>query len=202
MSLRLLLLLSYPALAHGAVATGSRPLMALALSVLVIVATWPRTGAHSGPRWLAFVIAEAAVLVLALLGQGLWPMAALSLALPGVVLLGFARSLRRGETPLITLMAARIHRPLPPELLGYTRHLTQLWAAIIAVLMAVEIALLLWSTPLDWSNYANGYAYLLLGGVFIIEYAYRRWRFRHLRQPALGDYLRLLLSPRAAVSSQ
>jgi len=190
---RALLLLAYPPLAHLAVISKSRSLTFAALALLIVVLCYAplQQGRHGA--WPVLLGALAIAASLAAAGDGLWLMVALSLGLPALVLAGFARSLRAGATPLITGIAARLHQPLPAELRRYTRALTQLWCGVIAVLMAVEVALITLATPTDWSRYANGYAYALLGGVFAVEYAYRRWRFRTLPQPRLSTYLRALL---------
>lgn len=194
MSLRLLLLLAYPPLAHLAVISGSRSLAAAVLILLVVVTLYAPLRAGRADTWWILVLAAAAAALLAAAGDGIDLMVALSLALPGVVLVGFMNSLRRGRTPLITVIAAQAQSPLPAPLLTYTRRLTVVWSVVIALLMGIELALILFGTPRDWSRYANGYAYLMLAAVFVTEYAYRRLRFRHLPQPRLRVYLRTLLS--------
>ncbi len=194
MPLRLLLLLTYPPLAHLAVVSGSRPLTAAVLILLCGVILYAPLRSGRAGAWWTLALAAAAASLLAAAGDGVWLMVAVSLALPGVVLLGFLASLRRGQTPLITRIAAQVQSPLPAPMVSYTRRLTLLWSCVIALLMSVELALILFGSPLDWSRYANGYAYAMIAAVFVIEYGYRRLRFRHLPQPELRTYLRTLLS--------
>lgn len=196
MSLRLLLLLAYPPLAHLAVVSGSRRLTAAVLILLDVVTLYTPLRAGRASAWWTLSLAALASALLAAAGDGVWLMVALSLALPGIVLIGFLISLRRGHTPLITRIAIQIQSPLPEQITHYTRRLTLLWAVVIAALMGVELGLILFGTTRDWSRYANGYAYLMIAAVFIIEYGYRRLRFRHLPQPALRTYLRALLPQR------
>jgi uncharacterized membrane protein len=41
-----------------------------------------------------------------------------------------------------------------------------------------------------WSLATNFLHYLLIGAVFVAEYAWRRWRFRHHEHPGFIAYLR------------
>lgn len=196
MSLRLPLLLAYPPLAHLAVTSGSRPLTAAALILLAVVMLYSPLRQGRVRAWWALAALAAGSIALACMGVGLWLMVALSLGLPGVALLGFIDSLRPGHTPLITIIASRLHDPLPAPLRRYTRSLTLVWALIITVLMSIELGLIVFDTPNAWSRYANGYAYLMIAAVFVIEYGYRRLRFRDLPQPGLNDYVAALLASR------
>jgi len=193
-SLRLLLLLAYPPLAHLAVVSGSRRLTAAVLILLGVATLYTPLRAGRAYAWWTLGLAATVTTLLATAGGGVWLMVALSLALPGVVMTGFLMSLQHGRTPLITRIAAQVQNPLPEPMVVYTRQLTLLWAVVIAALMSVELALILFGSALDWSRYANGYAYLTIAAVFVIEYGYRRLRFRHLPQPDLRTYLRALLS--------
>ncbi|HEU0197182.1 MAG TPA: hypothetical protein VFQ88_08240 [Nevskiaceae bacterium] len=191
--LRWALLVAYPLLAHLSILTDSRELTGTALIVLIVGLLLPALRSGKRRAWLLLAGGVAGTTALCAAGDGLWLMVALSMALPCVVLGAFLLSLRDGCTPLITEMAARLHdTELPAEIVHYTRRLTQLWAGVIALLMVYELALILFGTPRAWSRYANGYAYAILAAVFVVEYAYRRVRFRALPQPSLARYLRQL----------
>lgn len=194
--LRLVLAISYPLLAHASVLTGSRTLSCTALAVLAIVVLYPglrRWNRHAWTGLAAFVAVAAA---LAVAGDSFWLMVTLSIALPALVAGAFVQSLRSGKTPIITLIAARMNNPLSTELATYTRRLTALWAGVIALLLLIELALAVFATPQAWSSYANGYVYAVLAAVFVVEYLYRRIRYRRLQQPKLHSYLKQLLRSR------
>jgi len=92
----------------------------------------------------------------------------------------FARTLRRGEEPLVSRFA-RLSRGgrLAPDLVRYTRNLTRAWASFF-LLMAVVSATLAVTAPLaTWSLFSNLVNYLLVVVFFVVEYLYRRLRYRH-----------------------
>jgi uncharacterized membrane protein len=105
----------------------------------------------------------------------------------------FALSLRWGETPLVTRIARLMHDgPLPDDLVVYTRHVTQLWCVVCAALFLSAVLLALFAQPRLWSVMTNVIHYVVLGAVFVLEYAYRRWRYRHHEHSGLFQYLRRL----------
>ena len=121
----------------------------------------------------------------------LWPaLPNLVLTMPPALLNGalawlFGRTLRAGREPLIATFARLeraqlLHMPnvdLPPEMLGYTRTLTQIWSILLCG-MAIAAALLSWSGMLGWWAWFTGaISYALLGVLFAGEYVYRRLRF-------------------------
>ena len=138
----------------------------------------------------------------------------LPLLLPPVLITGalglyFARSLSAGRTPLIQRIVCALH----PEALAvpgvqpYTRRLTLLWALLLGLLCATSALLGLlavpggllhalglatpWPVPLAWwSTVANGLNYVVIGGFFVGEYAWRRRRFPQQPYAGFGDFLR------------
>ncbi len=88
----------------------------------------------------------------------------------------FAATLRRGATPLISALAARVHRTLTPAMAVYTRHVTQAWVVYFAA-MAVLSLLLYGFAPFDaWAVFANLVTPLAVAAMFIGEYRLRyRW---------------------------
>lgn len=90
----------------------------------------------------------------------------------------FHRTLQPGSEPLITRVARMEHPDLPPDMTRYSRMLTWVWAVCFMLLfgLALVLALLL---ELDvWSRWVHGLGYLLPGALFLVEYAYRHYRFR------------------------
>ncbi len=99
-----------------------------------------------------------------------------------LMLVVFGRTLRAGREPLVTMMARLCHdEPLSPELVRYTRAVTQAWCvffAAVALLLAMAAALL----PLErWSLVANVCAAPLVAVMFAAEYAIRVRRFPGMR---------------------
>jgi uncharacterized membrane protein len=97
-----------------------------------------------------------------------------------VLMLIFARTLRRGRVPLVTAIARLCHDELPEAVARYTRGVTLAWslffAAVAAGLTIAAIAL-----PLEtWSLAANVASLPLVALFFAAEYAIRVRRFPDL----------------------
>lgn len=206
--LPLLLALAFPVLAHAAAASGSQRLAALAVACLMAVVCW---SLRARPWVFALAILACVATLAALLFAG---RADLLLLFPPVLItvavgLVFARSLAPGRTPLVE----RVVRALDPEALedpqvpGYARHVTLLWAVFLFSLGFVNAVLALIAVPggllhalgvvppfqvsqTQWSLFANVINYLLIGAGFLAEYAYRRLRFPQREHRDLGDFLR------------
>jgi uncharacterized membrane protein len=186
------LLMIYPLLAHLAVLGHDTRLQWLALMLL---GTAPLFGALLRHRWWAYVgvLALGSVLYFVVTAGGgayamLFPPVLIPVAL-GVV---FAKTLKRGETPMITRIARAMRGSLSPELEIYTRRVTIVWVAMFVALTASAIALALWARPEIWSLGTNLVHYLVLGALFVGEYIYRRIRFRKHAHESLATYLRKL----------
>ncbi|TBR07878.1 MAG: ketosynthase [Lysobacter sp.] len=212
-AVRLLLSAAYPLLAHAASATGDTRLAAIALlDILLILLVLPLL---AGRVWAwALVVASAALL---------WRMQ-LSTLLPVVLLLppvlitaflswGFARTLRPGQTPLISRIVAGLeHCPahdLAPSLRDYTRSLTRFWALLLGGLALANLALGIVAVPdgllarlgqpspvqvprLMWSWFANLLDYGIVAAVFVIEYIIRMRRFPDRPYRSFPEFLRRL----------
>ena len=168
---------AYPALNHAAAILDEPRLAALGIALVVwaLATGWLSTLAATfvAASTLAFVLWLAAPFPGMLLYA---PPVAINLALCAL----FARTLRQGCEPLVSCFA-RIERggQLAPDLVRYTRNLTRVWAGFF-VLMAVISATLAVTGPLAaWSLFSNLLNYLLVALFFILEYLYRRVRYRH-----------------------
>ena len=137
----------------------------------------PMLGAAAWCAWqgaqrvlsLCAIVAIAALCVPALLGVAL-PAHCLYLAQhAGVhVLLAwwFGSTLRRGVRPLITRIAARVHRDMTPAVHHYTRRVTLAWT-LYFIGMAIVSLLLFAIAPFDtWAVFANLLTPLALGAMF------------------------------------
>ncbi len=91
------------------------------------------------------------------------------------LLLGFSFgiTLRRGATPLITLMARAVHPVVPLSMVQYTRRLTGVWALYFVLMAGLSLALYAWAPWAWWSFFANVFTPLSVAVFFGLEYALR-----------------------------
>lgn len=190
------LFFAYPLLAHLATLVHSQTLAWLALIVFFAVPLLPKLKARSLYAWLAILAVAAILYGCAVTGWARFLMYLPPILLPSAALWVFARSLRPGETPLVTRIATQIRGPLPDELLRYTRAVTQFWVVLLAPMALGSALLAVFATPEFWSLMTNIVQYLLLGAAFLLEYAYRRRRFRHLEHESFGRMVTALVKLR------
>jgi uncharacterized membrane protein len=190
-----LLALAFLGFAHVAAASGATAWASASVACLLLLLTWPlhrRVALYSAA--LCLVALTVAVLHAA-------NRSALVLLFPPVLLtmafgLYFARSLRAGRTPLIERIVRALHPDALaiPGVIAYARSATLLWAVLLLALATVNAVLALVAVPGgllaalgvaapfrvsdgQWSLFANGINYAVIGLVFVGEYAWRRRRF-------------------------
>ena len=186
------LALAYPVLVHLAVLWPLPWLQWLALATLSALPLYPLLRAGRAWAWVTLIAClVASVLIVRWQGTH-WVLLLPPIAIPLSLLIVFGASLRPGQQPMVTRFALLARGSLPPELLTYTRHVTILWVGVFVILTLSAILLALFATPETWSLATNFLHYLLIGAVFAAEYAWRRWRFRHLEHPGFFAYLRQL----------
>ena len=168
---------AYPVLNHTAATLGEPALAAFGIALVAWVV---------GLRWLkpsAAAFAAASVLALSLWLAARFP-GVLLYTPPIVINLGlfaiFARTLRRDSEPLVSRFA-RVSRgvSLAPDLARYTRNLTAAWATFFVVMAIISAALAVTGPVATWSLFSNLLDYLLVVAFFVVEYVYRRLRYRH-----------------------
>jgi uncharacterized membrane protein len=116
--------------------------------------------------------------------------------------LTFGRSLRAGSVPLCTRWADRVHGPLSPRVVAYTRRVTLAWTAFFT-LMTTALALVFWLTPLPtWSAFANFGTLPLVAAMFVGEYLVRRQTLPQLASTRLLDGVRAYLSAENSASAR
>ncbi len=190
------LFLAYPLLAHLATLLHNEVLAAVALAVFVAVPTLPLLRQGKRGAWLILVIVIAVLYGLARSGWAHYVMYLPPVLIPLSVLWLFARSLRSGDMPVVTRVATKIRGELPEELRIYTRQVTQCWVGILILMAGGSLLLALFASPELWSLMTNIVQYLLMGAVFVLEYAYRRWRFRHLQHESFATMIAALMTTR------
>ncbi len=182
-----LFLLAYLVLTHSAVLTGVGLLAQgawLCLCGLAVVAVPGSWGLAAGALLAAALLIADAETLLKL------PPVVLDLA----VATWFGMSLAPGEEPLVSWFARLVRGvELPPDLARYTRNSTIVWTVFLAGMAVVAAALALFATPQAWSLFANGISYLLLGGLFVGEFFYRRLRYPHHEHARLVEVIRKIV---------
>lgn len=92
----------------------------------------------------------------------------------GLVSLTFARSLFGGRVPLCTQLSAKLHGPLAPAEIAYTRWATVAWTIIYVMLAAIILILFFVASLRVWSLFVNFAAFGLIGLAFMVDHAIRR----------------------------
>jgi uncharacterized membrane protein len=199
--LPVVLIAAYPALTHAGVMLNA-PLLALAGLILLVSAVLFKPLARLRLwAWLSLAACTAALGALTLAEAGRYAIYLPSLLIPAALGILFGGTLRAGAEPLISGLA-RIERggTLAPDLARYTRQLTQLWTLTFALMFAGALTLIVLDEIRLWSLLANVLNYVAVGLLLVLEYAYRRWRFRHHPHPGFFEHLRTVARTRRGVS--
>ncbi|WP_428374580.1 hypothetical protein [Lichenicoccus sp.] len=99
----------------------------------------------------------------------------------------FGLSLLPGRTPLVTAMAREVEPRLTPRMLTYTRRVTWVWTLYGPAQVAISMLLLALAPLRVWSLFVNLLDLPLLAGMFLGEFAVRRWWLRGESQASLAD---------------
>jgi uncharacterized membrane protein len=86
----------------------------------------------------------------------------------------FGRSLLTPRVALCTQLADKVHGPLTPQEVRYTRQVTAAWTLLFLLITAATVALFLCAPLRIWSLFANFCVLPLIGLMFVGEYAVRR----------------------------
>jgi uncharacterized membrane protein len=109
----------------------------------------------------------------ALEGNYEWADLAQQCAAYGLLAFSFGRSLMPGRTPLCTQLADKLHGPLVPEEITYTRRATAAWT-VFYLFVAAAVAIIFFAEPLSvWSMFVNFATYGLIALMFIADYSIR-----------------------------
>jgi uncharacterized membrane protein len=108
------------------------------------------------------------------------------------LLAAFGSTLAPGREPLVTQIVRKARTtPPPPEMLSYARFVTQLWCGFFILQLVISLVLLI-AAPLPvWSFFINVLAVPLVIALFLLEFAYHTWRFRHLPRSKFADLVRV-----------
>jgi uncharacterized membrane protein len=169
---------AFAGLSHYCNATGAHELgAALALTpltLLTLIVSW-----RSLPAPAALVVSAAVAGLLFVV----WPLLKNNFSLFYLIeessvycILGitFARSLRCGRTAVCTQLADKLHGPLSPAEVHYTRQVTAAWSVFFVSIAAVSILLYVAEPVRIWSIYINFCVIPLIAAMFAGEYLVRR----------------------------
>lgn len=194
----LALFIAYPLLAHTGVLLAQPLLQALALCCLYAGVFYAPLRQRQVLHWLGFAAYTAIIVAVTGLGGGVYALYLPPLAMTALACAGFARSLRPAETPIVTRIAEAVHGRLEPQLRAHTRRVTVAWVVVLATLFLITLGLSVLDLHTWWSWMTNVINYLVLGAMFVLDYAYRRWRFPdHDREGFVGHLRQVIRGGRA-----
>ncbi len=202
------LLLAYPVLVVAGMLTHRDVFPLLALAVLATAVMLPKLWSGRAVPWLLWLVVQALALGLALLGFADLLLEAVPVGINALLAWWFGRTLFMAE-PLVARCIVAIEgtaRLRERGVARYARQLTAFWAALLAANALLLSVLLLCAErtgvlarfdmlrPLrvdEWwaAAWLHAGGYVLLAAVFVLEYAYRRWRLRHLQHLSLPQML-------------
>jgi uncharacterized membrane protein len=164
------LVLADPFVTRSAVATHD-PLWAIALLVIGIALV---VMLNAAPSRALLVLALSGLLLAAFIQwRPFWMIYLPPTLIDFVVAYIFARTLFRGRMPLIEYYMRVVHPELPPHLIRHARRLSALWASVMTALGVIAAVLALAGYIELWSVFVNLVSYLVVAGVFMLEYLYR-----------------------------
>ena len=211
------LAIAYPIVAHIAVAKSSLPLTVAAVALLAGTIVVPGLLHRSKAAWIALPIVIAACVWLSRSHLPALPLFIAPILVPTFLAWLFGQSLAAGRTPLIEQFIRALHREREPDpaVWAYAGRLTKLWTGFFILMATTNFALALIAAPdglllasglhppftvprEGWSLFANCIGYVLVAVFFVVEYAYRRYRFPQQPYRNMYDFLRQM----AAVAPQ
>lgn len=103
---------------------------------------------------------------------------------------GFGGTLRRGQQPLITRLASRLHREFTPDMARYTRQLTLAWTVYFVAMATLSLGLYALASFDTWAVFANVLTPLAVAVFFGGEYWLRYKLHPEFERASLGDAIR------------
>lgn len=204
--------LGYLLLMVAGMLSGRSVFSVLAVMALVSAVALPHLQRGQPRAWIGWLLALALVGWIGVAGYAELLLEAVPMIICALLAWWFARSVLVGR-PLVARFIVAIEgeqRLDERDVARYARQLTLFWAILMS--MQTLSLTLLWLgaehtgllarmgvvSPLHindrWAAlWLNAGVYVLLPVVFVLEYAYRRWRLRHLQHPHFGQFLRLLV---------
>lgn len=199
-------LIGFPLALNWCIRT-QRPDIGAALACLVCLVLLAVIGARRVAAALAIGIAAAALIAmiagverdtLADIGRAVIfaPSVLVTLAVAAL----FGRTLRAGQTPLLTRLATQARGTLPPRATTYTRAITWMWTLLLLGLGLTAAILGLWAPFEIWSAFTNGINHAIVSLAFVGEYLFRRWWLRDMHHPGFFEYVSFVRRARGTVA--
>ena len=141
----------------------------------------------------AAALAIGALCSLALLGISIappWLYLAQHVGIHLSLAIGFGSTLRAGHTPLITMLAARVHRAFTPARAAYTRRLTGVWVIYFVAMALVSVGLFAFAPFETWAVFANLVTPASLVTMFVGEYLLRYRLHPEFERSSIADAIR------------
>lgn len=206
------LLLAYPVLAIAGDLTHRQIFPLLALLLLATAAMLPRLLTRRAAPWFIWAVVLIALVLSSVFGFADLVLESVPVLVCGFLAIGFGRTLATG-TPLVARFIVALdgeERLAQPGVARYAREVTWGWTLLLAAQAIVLATMLLCAersgvlarlglvTPLAvpdrWAaTWLHLGGYLMLVVAFAVEYAYRRWRLRHLSHDGLYTMLLALI---------
>jgi uncharacterized membrane protein len=134
-------------------------------------------------RWTRLGVALLAAAVVGIILSHYWPVLEKNFSVVYLLqeggfysLMGasFGQSLLGRRVALCTQLADKVHGPLTPQEVRYTRRVTAAWSLFFISITAATVGLFLFAPLRIWSLFANFCVLPLIGLMFVAEYAVRR----------------------------
>lgn len=154
-----------------------------AVWVLLAVAGVYSLLALRAPRSMRARIVGPGIMLMAVISLLMDATAALFLPpilMSGALLQVFGHSLLPGNEPLISRFARQMEGIDDPRSLKYARGLTLFWTLVSAAILIQSVLLALFAPLQIWSLFTNFLNYVIIAGLFLLEYIYRLLFFRRL----------------------
>lgn len=195
------------ALAGGLSHRHGLSLAAVALLLLVwLPSVWRRRSLVALSIWM---LLAALLLTPALSGHPELALMVLPVVFLAAVAWLFARTLKRGEEPLVTRCVRVIEgeaRLALPGVRAYTRGVTVFWACLLSMMALLSLLVALCARPGGWlatfgmaspvvlpgsllAWYPEAGCWLVLLAAFTGEYLFRRWHLRHIPHPSMQRFI-------------
>jgi uncharacterized membrane protein len=194
------LTLSYLGTAHFALIHHSTAWAANATALLALLFLASIQGRHRVLLRIAVAAIGTAIVILVARGAPPLPLLLPPVLIPASIAFMFGRTLRSGRTPLVERVARGFHAPATPAptIIRYARGVTWAWTLLLGAVAAVNAALVVnlvpgglldvvgftprWpATPAAFVWFGNTGTYLLIGGMLVVEFSVRVWRFPDYR---------------------
>ncbi len=167
-------LLAYPAIVYFAAGSATPAALAGVLASALLLRAFAAGADSAWHAWRWPLVAAAALVLLSVvLVDDILPLRAYPVAANAVGCLAFSLSLFSRQ-PLVERIARATDGPLTPPAVRYTRRVTQVWAAFLAVNTAISAYTALWASLATWALWNGLIAYVLMGTLFGVEYLVRR----------------------------